>query len=965
LTNPGERENIAQAAGDRITYRWRDGSIRVNATHIAEQRRRMRTSRREFVKWVTASGVAMSLSRLAVAEESAFAARETLPGRQGWNPAAQGKGRIDGVAKITGAKLYASDFRAVDLPGWPPHTSHAMLIRAADATHVYTGLDLARLSAGLKPSIVVSAADLVHVGTRVPEFYSGDLFCPVGRTPIYLGQPLALLIFEQFDAFDLARLAVREPGLVKFGEETGPVAIPIYGAYRFTRVAGPTADAPDVYSPVQAGWVSPAPSQNTELPTWTPVGTDAGTPYAKAARYGEKIRAELAANDPALLVLERDFETQSVDPMFLEPECGLAWYDASRKSLELVLGVQSPYEAAESIAFLLGNARAAFKPSRINAQFAYIGGGFGGRDHTPFPLYVALAAMFLPGRPVRLAHDRYQQFQAGIKRHRFKVHTRIGVERTTGKIRAFAADHILDGGGLANYSANVATVGATAAIGIYDISKVDVTTVALHSRGVTAGSMRGFGTLQTMTALEVMIDEIASALPLDPIELRRRNALKPGGRTMTGNPYSVSVRTPEILDKLEKHPIWQQRAHEKTGAQQSGKLIGTGVACVTKDYGTGADCCLGRVEIDSDGRISIYCDHVEMGTAIGTALANRVAGHLGAVADEVSVARIDTFGALALVTSGDPYTIDQATQNAAERNPRWVPAISSATTASIGAQVGTHAAAEAARVIFRFGLWPAALELWGIAPSDARTGQWETARWSDGQLVMSGLAPLPLRMLAAKAHARNDVTGAMAHGFSRWAWSQATFTIAGQAWTADIDALAVRNGNGKFVRLDRTKVKFPPTDYVRFGTTYTALCGTLVRIEIERSTAALRIAKAYSVLECGQALVPEVVLGQAQGGFAMGVSYALLELLPPFEGGPGNGQWNLGQYLVARGSDLPLRDLEIEVLPPLTAHEPPKGMAEVVMIPVVPALLNAIFDATGRRFHALPVTQTMLKGVLS
>jgi CO/xanthine dehydrogenase Mo-binding subunit len=119
------------------------------------------------------------------------------------------------------------------------------------------------------------------------------------------------------------------------------------------------------------------------------------------------------------------------------------------------------------------------------------------------------------------------------------------------------------------------------------------------------------------------------------------------------------------------------------------------------------------------------------------------------------------------------------------------------------------------------------------------------------------------------------------------------------------------------------------------------------------------------VLECGQALVPEVVLGQAQGGFAMGVGYALLESLPPFEGGPGNGQWNLGQYLIARGSDLPLRDLEIEVLPPLTPNEPPKGMAEVVMIPVVPALLNAIFDATGRRFRAVPVTQSVLKGALS
>ena len=117
------------------------------------------------------------------------------------------------------------------------------------------------------------------------------------------------------------------------------------------------------------------------------------------------------------------------------------------------------------------------------------------------------------------------------------------------------------------------------------------------------------------------------------------------------------------------------------------------------------------------------------------------------------------------------------------------------------------------------------------------------------------------------------------------------------------------------------------------------------------------------MFECGQALVPEVVRGQAQGGFAMGVGYALLETLPPHEGGPGNGQWNLGQYLVARGSDLPLHDLEIEMLPPL-ANEQPKGMAEVVMVPVVPALLNAIFDATGHRFASLPVTQAILKGAL-
>ncbi|MEH2557145.1 CO/xanthine dehydrogenase Mo-binding subunit [Bradyrhizobium algeriense] len=924
----------------------------------------MQPSRREFLNWASAGGIALSLSRLGSADAASLPPRASLPGRANWNPAADGAGRVDGTAKVTGAKLYASDFRAADLPGWPANTSHAMLIRAPDATHVYLGMDLARLGGAMKPSVVVTSADLDKIGARVPEFYTGDLFCPLGKTPLYLEQPVGLLIFETFDAFDQARLALRDGKFVRLGEETGPVAMPAYGAYRFTRVAGPTPEAPDVYSPIMAGWVSPGRSQNVPLPIWSPAAKDTEASYAKAAIHGERIRAELAAENPNLLVLDREFETQSVDPMFLEPETGLAWYSRNGASLELVLGVQSPYEAAESIAHMLGEARAPFKPARINTQFTYMGGGFGGRDHTPFVLYVALAAMFFPGHPVRLAHDRYQQFQGGIKRHAFKMRSRIGVDRGSGKIQAFAADHVLDGGGLANFSVNVATCGATAAIGIYDVPKVDVTTVAVHSRGVTAGSMRGYGTLQTMTALEALIDEVAAALPLDPIEFRRRNALAPKGRTMTGNPYGVSVRTIEILDKLEKHPIWQQRAQQKSAAAQ-GMLVGTGVACVTKDYGTGADCSLGRVELSPDGKITIYGDHTEMGNGIGTALANRVAIHLGVVADEVSVARVDTYDALGLVTSGDPYTMDQKTQDAAEKNPRWVPAISSATSASIGAHVGTHSVAEAARVIFRFGLWPAALELWRIAPNDPRAKDWAKAQWKDGHLVVPGLAPLPLPTLAARAHARNLVTGAVAHSFSRWAWSRARFLLFGEQYRADIDALALRRGNGKFERINRVSVKFPPTDNNRIGTSYTSMCGTLVRIEIERATGALRIAKAYSVFECGQALVPEVVMGQAQGGFAMGVGYALLETLPRFEGGPGNGRWNLGQYLVARGSDLPLHDLEIEMLPPLTPDEPPKGMAEVVMVPVVPAILNAIFDATGRRFQSLPVTANLLKGVLA
>ncbi|RBP12029.1 CO/xanthine dehydrogenase Mo-binding subunit [Roseiarcus fermentans] len=923
----------------------------------------MPMSRRNFVRSVVASGITLSFTRLAGAAPLDFDTRETMPGRGSWNPAIHAAGRIDGVAKVTGAKLYASDFRAGDMPGWPSKTAHALMLRAADATHVFRGLDLSALGGALAPTALVTAADVARIGVRVPAFYEGDLFCPVDTTPLYLGQPLALLVFADFDLFDQARMALRDAAFAKFGEETAPVETPGYGAFRFTRVGGPTPEAPDVVSPVKDGWVSPGKFEtapNGKRPIWARLPIPTGQDYARVAAIGEQIRADLATHDPAVLVLDREFRTQSVDPMFLEPESALAWYDAGRETLELVLGVQSPYEAADSVAFMLGAADQAVRPKRIAMHFASCGGGFGGRDHTPFPLYAALAAMFVPDRPVRLANTRFDQFQSGVKRHAFAMRTQIGVERATGKIVAFAADHALDGGGLANFSANVATVGANAALGIYYAPKADITTYAFHSRGVTAGSMRGYGTVQTMTALETLVDEICATLPLDPIAFRRRNALATGGKTLAGNAYIVSVRTPEILDKLEAHPIWRDRADARAGAP-AGVLVGTGVACAAKDYGSGADCSLGSVAIDARGMISIACDSVEMGNGIGTAAANRVAAHLGRIADEVATARIDAFDPLGLVTSSDPYRISQEMQDAAQQNPRWVPAISSASTASIGAHVGTHAAAEAARIVFRYGLWPAALDLWRVPKSDPLAGAWRQALWKDGELVMPGLAPLALADLAARAHAQNGVTAAMTHGFNRWAWSSAAFRVDDEeAWSADIDALAVRRGSGDFVRLDRSAVAFPPTDYNRIGTSYASLCGALVRVEVERATGAIRIARAYSVLECGRALAPEIVIGQAQGGFAMGVGYALLESLPPYEGGPGDGTWNLGRYLVARASDLPLHALEVEVLAPVEPDERPKGMAEVVMIPVVPALLNAIFDATGCRFRSLPVTQAML-----
>jgi CO/xanthine dehydrogenase Mo-binding subunit len=120
----------------------------------------------------------------------------------------------------------------------------------------------------------------------------------------------------------------------------------------------------------------------------------------------------------------------------------------------------------------------------------------------------------------------------------------------------------------------------------------------------------------------------------------------------------------------------------------------------------------------------------------------------------------------------------------------------------------------------------------------------------------------------------------------------------------------------------------------------------------------------HTIVECGNMLVPGLVYSQIQGGAAMGIGHALHEYLPLYEGGPGDGTWNFNRYQVPLGSDVAVWKQTAEVLPPLSEHDPPKGLAEVVMIPIVPAIVNAIAHATGHRFRELPITPEKIKEAL-
>lgn len=570
---------------------------------------------------------------------------------------------------------------------------------------------------------------------------------------------------------------------------------------------------------------------------------------------------------------------------------------------------------------------------------------------------------------MRLANDRFEQFQTALKRHAFDMNYRIAVNRQTGVMQSFLGDMTADGGGRSNFTPSVVMVGATAAQSIYYFPKSDLSSVGLASRAIDAGSARGYGTLQSMAATEMMVDELAAELKIDPIEFRLRNVLKSGMKNTQGAIPAGAIRADEVLEKAAKHEMWLKRAERKAEfeSRYPGKRYGVGFGCVQKDFGTGAETSFARVELSEDGRITLHHSGAEMGTGMSTSQSVLCAQWLGKPADEAHFSVTD-WSVLPMVTSGDPYLMSQEEQDKLQTNPNWTPSYCSPSSASNSAYYFSHSTREAARLIFDHGLWPAAMALWqaGIGGGQAAplVVRREDARWVEGGLTAAGMSVLSLELLAKTAYQMGGVTGAAVHVFNRWQWAEADFTLNGKSERLPVDGMALRNAGGEFKPLARGQVYYPPTQRNNAAVTYYSAVGTLAEVAVDIATGQVELLNHHSIMECGNLIVPELVSGQLQGGLAMGIGHALHEYLPLYEDGPGNGTWNFNRYHLPRASDVAVWKQSGDILPALSETDPPKGMAEVVMIPIVAALVNAIADATGHRFRDLPVRAENIREVL-
>ena len=967
-------------------------------------------SRRGFIKLGAIAGITVMIGKLPFANATQV---NSGPSSTDWiDKKGKAKFRWDAVRKVTGHKNFARDYRAKDIPGWPEQQSYAFMLKSVYADRTFEGIDLSILGDALQPDVLILQEDLMKDGFNIPQdtsngkgFYGANILVPQGETPPILGHPVAILIYNDFARFNSAQRMLRfNQDVVKYGEITGIKPPKNYGAARYVRIGGATPYDPSIFSPYTDAAIKGAfDGNNVVWPPFAPhqkpatipaiIRKDRGGGFIHALHQADKKpntqgiamdhaanlsqAIENAKNDPNKFVLERKGFSQSIDPCAMEPDNCNAWYDAEHKTLHVLTATQSPAGVAD-MAAKLSEGKKQFPVETIMLLTGSTV-GYGSKDYSVFPIY-AMAASFYSQYPVRMANDRYEQFQMGMKRHAVDMDVTIMGDRTTGKFEVIKGTYSCNGGGRENLSVAVSHVAVRGAQSIYYFPNSDLTALAMATPAVEAGSMRGFGSLQSMAVTELMVDEIASELNISPIELRRRNAILEGYPNTQGGIIAGDPRNVEMLNLAEKHPLWINRDQKKLEFDQAnpGKLYGVGFAQVQQVYGSSGVPTILSLSFDKDGKLTMRHCVQEIGTGGTTAQQVMIWNALGKAPDVVEFG-VTEFDELPLKTSW----ADQKKQDELSKtDPYWTPGLIPDMSSSSGVYYIGFGTRQAGKFLLENTLWPAAKAIWSegigggtfsslnVELSDIRVGP-------DG-IGGGGMKPLPFDVLAKKAHEMGLITGVAVHAYSSWQWARGDFDIPTVGMTnLPLDAIAVQYGEGAskqlrdqmttggFHFIKRKQAFYPPTDRSGADPTTVTPASCLVELNVNTFTGEVEIMRHHMIMDPGTMIVPELVSGQIQGGTAMGIGHALMEEMPLYEDGPGNGTWNFNRYVLPRAKDVAVWQQTTDYLPPLSETSPPKGMAELGMIPILPATSSALTHATGKRFYEFPITPEKIKKALA
>jgi len=334
----------------------------------------------------------------------------------------------------------------------------------------------------------------------------------------------------------------------------------------------------------------------------------------------------------AAAVVEDTYTLNFVTPACLGTMVAIADWDAADR-LTMWTTTQVPFLYQRDLAAALG-----ITGDRVRVLQPPIGGNFGrGLDLYPIDVIAALLARRVR-RPVKIEFDRVEEFIACPTREPCAIRLRTAADRD-GRLLARAAHVMIDNGAYTSWGSTTPSVMLSTVAGLYRVPNVRFDTTIVYTNNPYSGSMRGYGNPESTFAVESQMDELAERLGIDPLELRRRNATKPGDVNPQGF-VITSFAMLECLDaaaeEIRKDPP-PLRSGWKRGVGYAGMFHVGGGARVYRSDGCGA-----IVKLDDFGRVTLLTGATEIGQGSDTVLAMIVAETLGVPIERVDVVNSDT-----------------------------------------------------------------------------------------------------------------------------------------------------------------------------------------------------------------------------------------------------------------------------------------------------------------------------------
>jgi CO/xanthine dehydrogenase Mo-binding subunit len=334
------------------------------------------------------------------------------------------------------------------------------------------------------------------------------------------------------------------------------------------------------------------------------------------------------------VIVEGVYRTGHQEHVYIEPNGVIAVPEEG--GVAIYGSVQCPFYVIKALRCLLGSAH-----PNVRVIQTETGGGFGGKEE--YPSMIAGHAVLLAiksGRPVKIIYDRAEDMVATTKRHPAIVRHRTGLTKE-GKLVAMDVDVLMDGGAYVTLSPTVLSRGCIHAAGPYSCDNVHIRGRTVFTNTPPNGAFRGFGAPQTEFAIEVHMDRIAEQLGMDPVELRRINALKPGDTTATGQTLRNDTSAHMVLDEAVKRTDFARKRKEWKGTNRS---IGLSLFYHGAGFTGAGERNLksrARLELTLTG-VRIAVGSTEIGQGTRTMHAQIVTDALGIPYESVEVAQPDT-----------------------------------------------------------------------------------------------------------------------------------------------------------------------------------------------------------------------------------------------------------------------------------------------------------------------------------